>query len=99
MRRVLFGIPFACFLAGTACFLGFFVKVARFVIGMPEVDKGLAQVAPIQRWGWSFFGLCLAGFVILFLLPGLGKKSCAEIDALEPADGPVSNEDSSPPAR
>jgi hypothetical protein len=79
MRRILVGIAAACLTVGTVCFGAFFVQVARFMIDMPGLDmeKDLGKAAPIQRWGWYFFGLYVAGFVILFLLPDRGGTSSA----------------------
>jgi len=55
------------------------------LIAGQDVEKGLAQVAPIQRWGWYFLGLYSAGSVILFLLSDRGTPPSAEPSAA--ADG------------
>ena len=67
MRQFSVRIALACFIVGTVCFGVFFVQVACIVIHMPSVDKVLAQAGSIQKWGWYFFGLYVAGFLILFL--------------------------------
>jgi hypothetical protein len=71
-------IAAACLTVGTVCFGIFFVQAAYFVIHMPSVDKCLAQVGSIQRWGWYFLGLYVAGFVILFLAPEPDELPSAE---------------------
>ena len=75
MRRLSVGIAFVCLTVGTLCFGIFFVQAAWFVIQMPSVDEALVQIGSIQRWGWYFLSLCVAGSAILFLAgPGRAAK-------------------------
>ena len=74
MRRMSVGIALVCLTMGTLCFGVFFVQAAWFVIHMPGVDEGLAQIRSVQSWGWCFLGLYVAGSTILFLA-GTGRAA------------------------
>lgn len=75
-------------MSGTACFAVFFVVVARLVIEMPAVEEGLSRAVDLQAWGWRFVGFCVAGFAILWFVPGRsrddtpGQRGCGRDDSL-----------------
>jgi hypothetical protein len=94
VRRLPVGIAAACLIAGSVCFGIFLAQTVRFIIHMPSVDVCLAQVGSIQRWGWYFLGLYVAGFAILFLMPEPDERPSAEPGA---APDPAPN--GSPPGR
>jgi hypothetical protein len=81
MQRCCRCVSLICFMIGTVCFGVFFVRAAGLLAQLPSIDvgQGLRQVAPIQAWGWWFFGLFMAGFVILLCLPGRDRPAEAEL--------------------